>query len=150
MTLATKTFALALALAAVPSASLADGRDNDRDRNAPTAVPAPSPYPGDRDRDQDRDGRWQDRDGRWQRDPDDRFDRWSGRERWSERRTAWRLAEWRDLRRDFWELEQQRGAFYAYRRHPKEVRRFERWYAVRRTELEHRRDALFTRAYAWR
>ena len=149
MTLTARSFALALALAAVPTVSLADGRDPDRSR----AVPAPSPdaYGRDRDRHDDDERRWQDRDGRWHRDPDDRFDRWSERERGRHGQyVAWRRAEWRDLRRDFWELERQRDAFYAYHRRPREVRRFERWYHARRVELEQRRDALLTYAYVRR
>ncbi|MFT3914034.1 MAG: hypothetical protein QM704_07940 [Anaeromyxobacteraceae bacterium] len=169
MTFASKSFVLALALASAPLAARADDhdrgdrRDGDRysDRHAP---PAPQPYrPGDR---YDRDGRGHDDrfDRDWRddarNDRDDRFVRWSGYERWRDARRpaiGWRYAEWRELRRDFWELERARDTFYASGWHnPGQTRRFERWYAVRRAELERRRDALAVRyqpwggGYAWR
>ena len=46
-------------------------------------------------------------------------------------------------------LEDTRADFHArYAGRPGKVRKFERWYAERRAELEARRDAL--RYYAWR
>ena len=174
MTLASKTFVLAIALAAAPSATLADDDgprrgDHRDDRYTERAgPPAPQPYRGDvRD---DRDGAFRgDRDGSFDRDwrddarndRDDRFSRWSGYDRWRDARrpaaTPYRYAEWRELRQAFWQLENARDRFYASGRHGRgEVRRFERWYAWRRNELERRRDALVLRyhpyggAYAWR
>jgi hypothetical protein len=165
MTLASKTFVLAIALAAAPAATRADDalhrgdrgdrrddRSSDRDdRNSDRyAPPAPQPYRGDvrADRDGSFDREWRD-DAR--NDRDDRFSRWSGYDRWSEstRRpaaTPYRYAEWRELRQEFWQLENARDQFYASGRHDRgEVRRFERWYAWRRNELERRRDALVLR-----
>lgn len=171
MTLASKSFVLALALASAPLATRADDHDRRGDRDADRygnryAPPAPQPYrPGDRFDGDRRNGRGDDRfDRDWRddarNDRDDRFVRWSGYDRWhGERRPAigWRYAEWRELRRDFWELERARDQFYASGwHHPRETRRFERWYASRRAELERRRDVLATRyqpwggGYAWR
>lgn len=172
MTLASKTFVLAIALAAAPAATRADDegfrRGDQRDDRFPDrtsdryAPPAPQPYPGDvRGERADRDGfdrEWRD-DSR--NDRDGRFSRWSGHDRWSETRrptpAPWRYAEWRELRREFWQLEQARDQFYASGWHRRgEVRRFERWYAWQRDALERRRDALvaryqpYGRAYAWR
>jgi len=68
--------------------------------------------------------------------------------------SRWHEASWRDrqiahLRIEFRELERRRAEFYArHHRGRGEVRRFERWYAGRRTELEHRWNEL--QYYAWR
>jgi hypothetical protein len=114
-----RKLALAVALAAaLPSAALAKPCDEDR-------LPLPRPAPADWGRDVRHD---QGRDSRYE----------SPRER-----------EAREIRRELRELEDTRADFYArYAGRPGKVRRFERWYAARRAELEARRDAL--RAYAWR
>lgn len=51
--------------------------------------------------------------------------------------------ERRELRREYAELERARDRFYAtWRGNPGKARKFERWYAVRRTELDRRWVAL--------
>jgi hypothetical protein len=60
-----------------------------------------------------------------------------------------RERELREVRRELRALEDTRADFHArYAGRPGKVRKFERWYAERRAELEARRDAL--RYYAWR
>jgi hypothetical protein len=67
---------------------------------------------------------------------------------------AWREARWRErelaeLRAEFRALESERARFYAaYGHRPGKVRKFERWYAARRAELESRWEAA--QLYAWR
>ncbi|WP_242346121.1 hypothetical protein [Anaeromyxobacter terrae] len=117
-----RKLALAVALAAaLPSAALAKPCDDDR-------FPPPRPAPADWGRDGGPD--WG-RDGRdWRHE--------SPRER-----------EAREIRRELRELEDTRADFYArFGGRPGKVRRFERWYAERRAELDARWDAL--RTYAWR
>lgn len=67
---------------------------------------------------------------------------------------VWREARWRErelaqLRAEFRALEDERARFYARNGHrPGKIRKFERWYASRRAELESRWQAA--QAYAWR
>jgi len=62
-----------------------------------------------------------------------------------------RERELREIRRELRTLEDKRTDFYArYAGRPGKVRKFERWYAERRAELEARRDALSHRYYASR
>lgn len=64
-------------------------------------------------------------------------------------RDSARDRELNEIRRELRALEDQRADFYArYAGRPGKVRKFERWYAERRAELEARRDSL--RYYAWR
>ena len=54
-----------------------------------------------------------------------------------------RERELREIRRELRALEDERADFYArYAGRPGKIRKFERWYAARRAELETRRDAL--------
>jgi len=67
-----------------------------------------------------------------------------GRNGWRERDRALR-----EIDRELYVLEARRAAFYQRRGwHERKVRRFERWYASERAELERRRDEL--QHYAWR
>ncbi len=62
---------------------------------------------------------------------------------------GWRERELEHLRAEFRELDETRAAFYARPRwNPWRARRFERWYAERRAELELRWNEL--QAVAWR
>jgi hypothetical protein len=64
-------------------------------------------------------------------------------------RISWREAALRDLRRDYRELEHKRGRFYAtWNGSPGKQRKFERWYAQERWELDRRSARL--NAIAWR
>jgi hypothetical protein len=62
-----------------------------------------------------------------------------------------RERELSEIRRELRALEDTRADFYArYAGRPGKVRKFERWYAERRAELEARRDALRHGYYASR
>jgi hypothetical protein len=64
-------------------------------------------------------------------------------------REHWRAREIREVHAALRALELERHRFHHSGWHrPREVRRFERWYAYRRAELERRRESL--QAYAWR
>jgi hypothetical protein len=139
MNLVSKLATAALVAVAVPAISHADGRDSRRhDRDVPV-VPAPVPpdprdtiYPG-------VPGRFADhgfRPGDYRHDR-----RWEGRQ-------AWRIRELREVHQAMRALDLERSRFYALRHTRREVRRFERMYALRMAQLEQRRDAL--QAYAWR
>lgn len=67
-------------------------------------------------------------------------------DRWTE--AGWRERELAHLRTEFRDLDRRREAFYARHRGPGQVRRFERWYAARRAELERRWNDL--QYVAWR
>ncbi len=90
-----------------------------------------------------RDGYWRDgywRDGYW-RDGRRRDARW--------RERVWRERELAEIREELRQLDEQRADLYASGpRGFGRVRRFERWYAFRRAELERRWMAL--QQVAWR
>ncbi|WP_232287365.1 hypothetical protein [Anaeromyxobacter dehalogenans] len=123
-----RKLALAAALtAAVPAAAHAKPCDHDGPAVAyPAPVPAPLPAPAG----------W--RDDRW----DDRGPR---------RHDGWRARERAALRAEYARLDAARDRFYARWNGappPGKARRFERWYAHERGELDRRWDAL--EGYAWR
>lgn len=65
----------------------------------------------------------------------------------------WREARWRErelaqVSAELAALDAERDRFYAYGRRPGKARKFERWYAARRAELERRYWEL--QAVAWR
>lgn len=123
MTLASKLTLAALLALATPTLTAARPCDTDHDRaRGPVARPVASPY--------DREG-WRDRDGHRHRDG------------WRERARA-------ELRVEYARLDHDRAAFYASRasHRPGKVRKFERWYAAERAELDRRWAALDV--YAWR
>ena len=121
----------AVLLSSIPLAASADGRDHDGARSGgsssyptyPGAPQEPGAYPA------------------YPEPP--RPAPWTWREhRWRERELAEVSAQLRAL-------DAQRDRFYAENRwHPRRARRFERWYAVRRAELERRWYDLQT--VAWR
>lgn len=116
---ASKLFLAAVALAALPAAALARDCDHDDHRPASWAQPAPRPAPH------------------------------------APPRATWHDARWRErelaaLRAEFRALDDERARFLArYGHRPGKVRKFEREYAFRRAELEHRWDALQAVAYRW-
>ncbi|GAO04524.1 hypothetical protein [Anaeromyxobacter sp. PSR-1] len=125
-----RKLALAAALtAAVPAAAHAKPCDHDAPvvaYPAPAPVPAPLPAPAG----------W--RDDRW----DDRGPR---------RHEGWRARERAALRAEYARLDAARDQFYARWNGyppPGKARKFERWYAHERGELDRRWDAL--EGYAWR
>lgn len=112
----------ALVLAILPAAAAA--RDCDRDRD-PIAYPAPQPYP------------YPEPAPGWQGD----------RRPWGE--GSWRWRELAEIRGEMRDLDARRAEFYArWGWRPGQVRRFERWYAWRRAELERRAWEL--QRVAWR
>jgi hypothetical protein len=133
MTSISRKLALVAALAAaLPAAAHARPCDDDR---WPTAVAYPAPpqpaawREGDRDRDD-----WREH----------RRDEWRDR-----RRDEWRERERAELRGELGALEDQRADFHArFGWNGRRAAQFERWYGVRRAELQRRWDAL--EQYAWR
>lgn len=138
--LVSKLAVTAFLASSLPALAAARDREHDRDRytrpapawpapHAPAARPAPlGPFHGDHDW---REANWREREARW-------------------REASWREREVARLRAEFRELDLRRAEFHA--RGPRgrgQVRRFERWYAARRAELELRWDELHRGAYAW-
>lgn len=122
------------ALVATTTPALASAKphceaDHDHASHGGAAAPV-SDRGWDRERDHGRDG-WRERDGRWHRE-------------------TWRERERAALRYEYARLDGERHAFHASRagHHPRKVRRFERWYAAERAELDRRWAALDV--YAWR
>jgi hypothetical protein len=117
MTIPLSKLALAAALAAaVPAAALADGCDHDRRPVAVVTVPVPAPAPYGYDRGYE-------------------YDR--GYDQRGRRHAGWREQERARLRLEYARLDQAREDFYArpgLRRG--QARRFERWYAEQRSELD--------------
>ncbi len=72
-----------------------------------------------------------------------------GARRWSE--AQWRERQLQRVRAELRALEAERAEFHArYAGRPGKLRRYDRVYAERRTELERRRAELQHRYYAWR
>ncbi len=118
----------AVLLSSVPLAARAHDRDDDRDAPAGWPAPAASPgYPG----------------------GPDAYPAPAPRE-WREGRAwRWREHERAEVRAQLRALDAERDAFYAANAwRPGRVRRYERWYAVRRAELERRLYEL--QPVAWR
>lgn len=131
MTSRTSKLVFAAVLASsLPAAALARDCDHDHDRDRPPVYapqpayptpPAPAP------------DRWQD--GTW-RDG-------------SRRHGSWRERELMQVRAELRALDEQRAELHArFAWNPRKLRKLERWYAVRRAELERRWHEL--QYVAWR
>lgn len=122
-----------LVLAAVLASSLpaaAAARDCDHDGDRPPAYAAPPAYPA---------------------PPAPAPDRWddAGWRDGSSRHGWWRERELMQVRAALLALDEQRAEYHArFAWHPRKLRKFERWYAVRRAELERRWYEL--QYVAWR
>jgi hypothetical protein len=118
-----KSFLAAVLLSSIPLAAFADGRGCDHDRDATAAWPAAASYPG--------------APGAYPPPPP------------ASREWRWRAHERAEVRAELRALDADRARFHAENAwRPGRIRKYERWYAVRRAELERRLYDL--QPVAWR